>query len=72
MTVGLSMTGMADRLLEKLARALNEANLPPEVFQRIRQRMLWNGLSQEAKREDLLKTTEYDAQALQAPARLRQ
>ena len=37
--------------------------MPPEVFQRIRQRMLWNGLSQEAKREDLLKTTEYDAQA---------
>jgi len=62
MTVGLSMTRMADRLLEKLARTLNEANLPPEVFQRIRQGIVWNGLSQEAKREDLLKLTEYDAQ----------
>ena len=62
MTVGLSMTRMADRLLEKLARSLNEANLPPEVFQRIRQAIVWNGLSQEAKREDLLKVTEYDAQ----------
>jgi HEAT repeat protein len=62
MTVGLSMTSMSDRLLEKLARALNEANLPPEVLQRIRQSLAWNGLSQEAKREELLKATEYDAQ----------
>jgi HEAT repeat protein len=62
MTVGLGMTRMSDRLLEKLARALNEANLPPEVFQRIRQGLAWNGLSQEAKREDLLKATEYDDQ----------
>jgi hypothetical protein len=63
MTLGLSMTRMADRLLQKLGRMLEEANLPPEVFERIRQGILWSGLSQEEKRKQILQVTEYDDQA---------
>jgi HEAT repeat protein len=65
MTIGLTMTQAADRLLEKLARILEEANLPPETYQRIRHGVLWGGLSESERRERLLQATQYDDQEFQ-------
>ena len=66
MMVGLSMTQMADRVLEKLARTLEEAHLPPETYQRIRHGVLWGGLSESERRERLLQATQYDDQEFQS------
>jgi hypothetical protein len=62
MMVGLNMTRMVDRLLHKLALMLEESNLPPELFQRIREGIVWNSLSQREKHERLLQTTQFDNQ----------
>lgn len=59
--VGLSMTQMADRVLETLARTLDEAHLPADTYRRIRQGVLWGGLSEGERREWLLQATEYIA-----------
>lgn len=60
MMVGLNMTRMVDRLLQKLARTLEEANLPPTLYDRIRQGIVWNSLSQREKHERLLQTARFD------------
>jgi hypothetical protein len=60
MMVGLNMTRMVDRLLQKLARMLEEANLPPTLYDRIQQGIVWNGLSQREKHERLLQTAHFD------------
>jgi HEAT repeats len=62
MMVGLNMTRMVDRLLQKLARTLGEANLPPTLYERIRQGIVWNSLSQREKHERLLQTARFDDQ----------
>jgi HEAT repeat protein len=46
---GLKATRVAERLLQKLSHFIAEANLPPEVYDRIRQGMAWYGLSQKEK-----------------------
>jgi hypothetical protein len=60
MMVGLNMTRMVDRLLQKLARMLEEADLPPTLYDRIRQGIVWNSLSQREKHERLLQTARFD------------
>ena len=60
MMVGLNMTRMVDRLLQKLARTLEEASLPPALYDRIRQGIVWNSLSQREKHERLLQTARFD------------
>jgi hypothetical protein len=65
MTIGLTMTQATDRLLEKLARILEEAHLPPETYQRIRHGVLWGGLSESERRERLLQAMQYDDQEFQ-------
>ena len=65
MMVCVSMTQMADRALEKLARTLEEAHLPADTYRRIRQGVLWGGLSETERRERLLQATEYDDQEFQ-------
>jgi HEAT repeat protein len=60
MMVGLNMTRMVDRLLQKLARMLEEANLPPTLYDQIRQGIVWNNLSQREKHERLLQTARFD------------
>ncbi len=62
MMVGLNMTRMVDRLLQKLSRTLEEANLPPELFDRIQQAVMWHSLSRREKRDRLLQITQYDSQ----------
>jgi len=42
---GLQTTRMAERLLEKLGKCLEEAHLPSELFQRLRQELMWSALS---------------------------
>lgn len=51
---GLKATQVAERLLQKLSQFIAEANLPPEVFDRMRQGMAWYGLSQEEKHAQLM------------------
>ena len=65
MMVGVRMTQMADRILEKLARTLEEAHLPADTYRRIRQGVLWGGLSEGERRERLLQATQYDDQEFQ-------
>ncbi len=51
---GLKATRVAERLLQKLSQFIAEANLPPEVYERMRQGMAWYGLSQEEKHAQLM------------------
>jgi hypothetical protein len=51
---GLKATRVAERLLQKLAQFVEQANLPPEVFQRIRREVMWFTLPPEEKRAQLL------------------
>lgn len=51
---GLRATQVAERLLRKLARFLDEAGLPAEVFERQREAMAWYSLPPEQQRERLM------------------
>ncbi len=51
---GLKATQVAERLLQKLARLIAEAGLPPEVYERIRQGVAWYMLSREEKHAQLM------------------
>lgn len=51
---GLRATQVAERLLRKLGRFLEEAGLPPEIFERLRQSLEWYALSPAQQRERLL------------------
>jgi hypothetical protein len=56
---GLRATQVAERLLRKLGRFLQEAGLPPEVFERLRQSLEWHALSSEEQRERLLQARRF-------------
>ncbi|HTU02466.1 MAG TPA: hypothetical protein VMG58_11645, partial [Candidatus Sulfotelmatobacter sp.] len=66
MMVGLNMTRMVDRLLQKLARTLEEAKLPPALFERIRDGIVWNSLAPRERQERLLQMTTFDARQFRA------
>ncbi len=51
---GLKATRVADRLMQKLAQFVEQANLPKEVFERIRREVMWFTLPPEQKHAQLL------------------
>ena len=52
---GLRATHVAERLLQKLSRVVKDAHLPPEVFDRIRQEIMWVELSPEEMHAELMR-----------------
>ena len=59
---GLETTRMADRLMHKLSKCLEEANLPPEAYGRLREGLMWSGLSQDEKYNRLAQLDGYSTQ----------
>ena len=59
---GLQTTRMAERLLEKLGKCLEEAHLPVELFQRLRQELFWSALSPKEKLDRLMRLERYTRQ----------
>ena len=59
---GLQATHVAERLLQKLSRVIEEAHLPPEVFDRIRQEIMWVQLSPQEKHAQLMRVSRFDDQ----------
>ena len=59
---GLQVTHVAERLLQKLSRVVEEAHLPPEVFDRIRQEIMWVQLNPQEKHAQLLRVARFDDQ----------
>lgn len=55
-------TKAAESLLQKFARFVEEANLPPEVYGRIRQELMWVMLSREEKQNQLLSLKQFNTQ----------
>jgi hypothetical protein len=51
---GLKATRVAERLLQKLAQFVKQANLPPEVYERIQREVVWFTLPREQKHAQLL------------------
>jgi len=51
---GLKATRVAERLMQKLAQFVKQANLPAEVYERIRREVMWFTLPPEMKRAQLL------------------
>ena len=51
---GLKATRVAERLMQKLAQFVEQANLPAEVYERIRREVMWFTLPEEQKRAQLL------------------
>jgi len=62
LTRGLKVTQVAERLLQKLSRVVEEAHLPPEVFDRIRQETLWVQLEPQEKHTQLMRVARFDDQ----------
>jgi HEAT repeats len=62
---GLRATQVAERLLQKLARVVEEAGLPPEVFDRIRQEITWMQLSLTEKHAQLTRLRRFNEQEFQ-------
>lgn len=60
----LKATQVAERLLHKLSRFVEEAGMPPEVHQRIRRSLTWFSLSQEEKHAHLMALKRFDTQAI--------
>jgi HEAT repeat protein len=60
--LGLNMTRSVDRLLGKLSTVLQEANLPPEVYEHIRQEVQWRTLPLLEKRDHLLALSAFDGE----------
>ena len=59
---GLQATHVAERLLQKLSRVVEEAHLPPEVFDRIRLEIMWVQLSPQEKHAQLMQIRRFDDQ----------
>jgi hypothetical protein len=59
---GLKATHVAQRLLQKLSHVVEEAHLPPEVFNRIRQEILWVQLDPQEKHAQLMRVPRFDDQ----------
>jgi hypothetical protein len=57
---GLQATHVAERLLQKLSDVVEEAHLPPEVFDRIRQEIMWVQLSPQEKHAQLMRIQRFD------------
>jgi hypothetical protein len=56
---GLKATRVPDRLLQKLAQYVEQANLPPETFERIRREVTWFTLPAEKKHAQILSQERY-------------
>ncbi len=59
---GLKATRIAERLLQKLGQFIEQANLPKEVFERIRREVVWFTLSPENKHSELLRLERFTPQ----------
>jgi len=59
---GLKATRVAERLMQKLAQFVEQANLPAEVYERIRREVLWFTLPAEKKVAQLLNQRQFTAQ----------
>ncbi len=59
---GLKATQVVERMLQKLARSMQEAHLPPEIFERIRREVIWFALPSEEKLSRLMQLHSYDEQ----------
>ncbi|MGD1100579.1 MAG: hypothetical protein ABSA59_00825 [Terriglobia bacterium] len=59
---GLKATRVAERLMQKLAQFVEHANLPAEVFDRIRGEVMWSTLPAEKKQAQLLSQERYTPQ----------
>jgi HEAT repeat protein len=59
---GLQATHVAERLLQKLSHVVEEAHLPPEVFDRIRQEIMWVQLNPQEKHAQLMRVSRFDDQ----------
>jgi len=62
LTRGLQATHVAERLLQKLSHVIEEAHLPPEVFDRIRQEIMWVQLNPQEKHAQLMRIARFDDQ----------
>jgi HEAT repeat protein len=59
---GLKATRVAERLLQKLGDFVQQANLPPEVYDRLRHEVLWFTLPEKEKEAQLLRLERFSAQ----------
>jgi HEAT repeat protein len=59
---GLQATHVAERLLQKLSNVVEDAHLPPEVFDRIRQEIMWAQVSTQEKHAQLMQIRRFDDQ----------
>jgi HEAT repeat protein len=59
---GLKATRVAERLLQKLADFVKQANLPPEVYDRIRREVMWFTLPEKEKQSQLVRLERFTAQ----------
>jgi HEAT repeat protein len=59
---GLKATHVAERLLQKLAQFVKQANLPPEVYERIRREVVWFTLPAQEKHAQLLRLERFTPQ----------
>jgi HEAT repeat protein len=57
---GIKATREPERLLQKLAKVIQEANLPAEIYEHLRQQVLWASLPQKEKRARLLQLQRFD------------
>ncbi|MGH9804329.1 MAG: HEAT repeat domain-containing protein [Candidatus Acidiferrales bacterium] len=55
---------VAERLVQKLSRFIQEAGLPPEVHQRLRQSLAWFSMSQKERHAQLMGLKHFDAHAI--------
>jgi HEAT repeat protein len=56
----LEATRTVERMLNKLSRLFDKANVPTEFYDRIRQELLWLGLTQEEKHKQLREKQRYN------------
>jgi HEAT repeat protein/uncharacterized membrane protein YgcG len=59
---GLKATQVAERLMQKLAQFVEQANLPAEVYERIHREVMWFTLPAEKKVAQLLSQRQFTAQ----------
>ncbi len=62
---GMQATHVAEHILQKLSHVIEEAHLPPEVFNRIRQEITWVQLDPQEKYAQLMRIYQYDDQDFQ-------
>ena len=59
---GLQTTHVAERLLQKLSHVVEEAHLPPEVFDHIRKEIMWVQLNPQEKHAQFMRIPRFDDQ----------